>query len=62
MCNRTNKTFTNDKGDSRQFERKPVSGNGNKCYARPEEGEILSDSVIKAILTNVTGLELDLKQ
>ena len=31
-------------------------------YERPEEGEILSDSVIKAILTNVTGLELDLKQ
>lgn len=39
-----------------------MSGSGNKCYERPEEGEILSDSVIKAILTNVTGLELDLKQ
>lgn len=40
MCNRTNKTFTNDKGDSRQFERKTMSGNGNKCYEIPEEGEI----------------------
>lgn len=45
---------------TRQYDRKPVNGIGNKCHVRADK-DILSGCVVKTVFMNAMGLELGLK-